>query len=275
MGRALGGSGDRPVWSGPATFAAEAAAVGLLAFLLARLVVSFYPPLVDAPLGLGAAASRTSPAQSWALLDPFRRSAAIGDAGPVEAVDAPATTLNLLLVGVRSEGDGVGVAIIQTPDNQQRRYVVGDAVLDGATLAAIEPGVVSIRRADGAMESLRFAERASLIGSSNEPAAEAPPSAPYAASGAASAPVNLELLIVDIVPYDRTADGIIVTPGANGAAFAAAGLEAMDLVRSVNGVGLSRPEDWQGILDTADAGSTVTVDVLRSGAPVTLSFVVE
>jgi general secretion pathway protein C len=272
MGRALSESGERPAWVARATFVAEAVAVAALAYLLARLVISPYPALVETPLGLSAGRVESA-ARTWTRLDPFRQSdlAAAAEAAPVEA---PATTLNLALVGVRAEGGGQGSAIIQTPDNQQKPYVVGDIIVDGATLAAVDVGFVTIRRADGATESLRFAERASLIGASSAPVEDVAPASQAAAPPVAGA-VNVEALLADIMPYQRAQDGLVVTPAGNGVAFAAAGLQAFDEIRRVNGVGLSRPEDWRNALAGVGPGSTVTVEALRGGDPVTFSFIVE
>lgn len=271
MGRALSGSGERPAWVAGATFAAEAAAVALLAYLIARLVVSFYPPLVETPLGLGAPRIE-QPARAWSVLDPFRRGA-LPTAVEATVAEAPVTTLNLTLVGLRAEGEGRGSAIIQTPDNQQRPYAVGDEILDGVTLAAVEAGFVTMRRADGAVERLGFAERASLIGGAagSEATQDAQAAVPTTSVGA----IDMAALLADIMPYDRVEEGIVVTPGADGSVFAAAGLEPLDVVRRVNGVGLSRPDDWQEALDGVGPGATVLVEVLRGDAPLTLSLIVE
>ena len=68
----------------------------------------------------------------------FGAAAAAGDIIP----DAPATSLNLTLKGVRSVADStsgespdqVSIAIIQTPDGRALTYQPGDTIIDGVTL---------------------------------------------------------------------------------------------------------------------------------------------
>lgn len=269
MDRALSGGGDRQVWVGRATFTAEAAAVAALGYLLARLAVAAYPPLVPTPLGASLAAEAPG-AQGWSTLDPFR--SAIAPASAPEVVDTPTTSLNLILVGARADGNGRGSALIQTPDNQQRLYRVGDAILADAILSAIEPGRVTILRQDGSSERLEFAVRTSLIGS-GVPAEEA--AAAEAGVAAPGGPVNGQALMSDITPFESAAGGIGVMPGADGTAFAAAGFQPFDLVLSVNGVGLDNPETWQTAFAGLGSGSTVVVELQRAGAPVSIQFVLE
>jgi general secretion pathway protein C len=241
MSRAATGNGGGPAWVVQARFAVEVAGTMLLAALLARLVWAGFPPLVEgAPTINAAAPARFAAPSDIAGLNPFRGGATAAPAvDPL--TDAPATALNLALVGVRSARGGeagAGAAIIQTPDNGQRLYRVGDAIVAGVTLEAVEADRVVIRR-DGALESVLFTARGGVIGAgrgtsvaqaSRDAPAEAPP--PTVLSGG---PVAIAALLNDVAVVSRAESGVVLVPSGDGEAFAAAGLQPYDVVLSVNG----------------------------------------
>jgi general secretion pathway protein C len=279
MSRATSGGGGGPAWVSRGTFAAEIVGAALVAFLLARLVWAGYPPFVEPPPALGA------PAVAGAVVslkagDPFRRGASTEAADATAA--APPTTLNLVLAGVRASGaesadaepadaawDAGATAIIQTPDNQQRLYRVGDEIVPGVTLAAVEAQRVVILR-DGQRESVGFREREGLIGSgtSAPPEASAEASAPRAAVAAAA-------LVEGVTAFSRADGGVVVSPRGDGAAFADAGLEPLDVVLAINGVPLDGLEGWSRLVAGLGPGTAVVADIERAGAPVTVRFVLE
>jgi general secretion pathway protein C len=187
--------------------------------------------------------------------------------------------LNLVLVGVRAAtgAEAQGAAIIQTPDNMQRLYRVGDSIVAGVTLAAVDSDRVVILR-DGVRESVVFTDRASVIGggeaSAGLAAAAVETAVAPAPEPAGAAPVNARALLDDITPQFRPEGGVVVTPR-GGAAFAAAGLEPSDLLRSVNGVSLDSPETWSAALAGVGPGSRVTIEAERAGRPVVIEFTLE
>jgi general secretion pathway protein C len=282
MSRAAREGDGRPAWVSRGTFAAEAVAASLLAFLLAQLVWAGYPPLVETSSLVAPVASDFSAPRAAVGLNPFRRGDAAATAAADPLADAPETALNLILVGVRaSRGeapDRGGAAIIQTPDNQQRLYGVGDAIVVGVTLAAVEPDRVVIDR-EGLLESVAFERRASLIGrggvAAEIPVSAAPvvPAAPVLAGS--DGPVSAAALIADVTPFSRAAGGVVVAPRGDGVAFAAAGLQAFDVVLSVNGVALDGIESWATAVAGLGPGATVVAELQRAGTPVAIHFVLE
>lgn len=151
----------------PRRYAYTGAELLLLTFLalqLARLAWAILTPVE--PLGEWRAASATTGAPTEAEVlrdfDPFFRTAA--DAGPVAV-----TSLNLTLLGTRVDTvSGRGSAIIDA-GGSQASFMVGEQVMPGVTLEAVDFDNVTIARG-GAREKLYLDQSA------------APASAPTTAS---------------------------------------------------------------------------------------------
>ncbi|WP_026942421.1 type II secretion system protein N [Hellea balneolensis] len=86
--------------------------------------------------------------------DPFNRAAETGPEMIAEAgEDAPETTLNLTLTG-RTAGTN-GTAILRTPDNKEGNYRIGDEIISGVTLEAVNKGFI-VLDVDGEIQRLTF-----------------------------------------------------------------------------------------------------------------------
>ena len=142
-----------------AAFGAELTLAMVLAVIAARLVWTIitpdaFSPHVNAAPGDARAVVQARGAQDWSVLwrfDPFNRSAVAASA---QVEDAPETTLNLKLNGVRAGFEGAdGVAYVTLPDNTQGAFREGESLLDGVTLERVFPDRVIIRR-NGVPESL-------------------------------------------------------------------------------------------------------------------------
>ena len=141
--------------------------LALLALQCARLVWILLTPV--GPVG-DWKATVAAPAASTALagsFDPFFRLQT--QAGPVVV-----TGLNLKLFGIRQDrASGRGSAIIATPDGMQRSYAVGEQILPGVTLTAVDFDSVTLSRG-GATEQL-FMDQSPPAGAPAPPAPPAPP----------------------------------------------------------------------------------------------------
>ena len=130
--------------------AAELVLLSLLALQCARLLWTLVTPVDPVGDWRTSSALRAPMAASTELLgsfDPFFRLS--GDAGP-----AVVTSLNLKLYGVREDrASGRGSAIISTPDGQQKSFAVGEEIVPGVTLKAVNFDSVTISRG-GASEQL-------------------------------------------------------------------------------------------------------------------------
>jgi general secretion pathway protein C len=270
MNRAARAGEAGAVWPSRARFAVEAVATAALAFVLAQLVWAGYPPFVDAPTAFGgpdAAASALASRPSGDA-NPFaRRIEGVAARDPL--ADAPETTLNLKLMGVRTATrDGDGSAILQTPDNEQRLYRVGDEVVGGVTLAAVEPGRVVILR-NGALESVLLSDRESLLGGVAAQAS-AETEAPRV-----HGPVAARALMDGIAPTARAEGGVIVQARGDGAALAAAGLAPGDVVLAVDGARLEGLESWAAAVADAQLGAPIVLEIERAGGATTIRLVLE
>ena len=74
--------------------------------------------------------------------------------------DAPETTLNLKLLG-RITGEG-GSAILKTPDGSERGYGVGEEIMSGVTLEAVNADYIVISQ-NGALERLTIENRGGVM----------------------------------------------------------------------------------------------------------------
>ena len=152
-------------WQGRLLAAAEWAGWALAGVLLARalwLAVTPAGPLGNLPASGGPPALAT-----LAAIDPFFPQAA----APADAVSG----LDLALVGTRVDAaSGRGSAIIATPDGRQMSYGVGDAILPGVVLAAVDFESVTLDRG-GARETLYIDQSGSGEAGPATPGAAAPP----------------------------------------------------------------------------------------------------
>ena len=153
---------DTPPWPARLLTAAEVAGWALAGLVAARLLWLALTPAgafgVQAA-GLPLAALPSGPV--LASLDPFF------PAGPAAAADA-VSSLDLVLLGTRVDAaSGRGSAIIAAPDGQQQSIGVGDEVMPGVRLVAVEFESVTLDRG-GTREQL-------YIDQSGSPADAEPP----------------------------------------------------------------------------------------------------
>ncbi len=150
----------------PARLVIELGLVIFLALLAARLAWTVVAPVesvadyANRPLPSpmrGTSSSLTIATDRSVLVrdNPFSQ----GDSEPV-IEDAPETSLNLKLIGLRMSTDGTdaGNAIITTPNGQVENFSVGDEILAGVSLERILSDRVILNR-DGASETLMLGGR--------------------------------------------------------------------------------------------------------------------
>lgn len=259
----LAAGSTRPTSAAVASFTAanalpilELAAAALLAFQLARLVWVILVPA--APLGAWVPPARPTATVDIAALsgfDGFFRQSADEDASVV-------SSLALTLLGTRVDTvSGRGSAIIATPDGIQKSFLVGETIIPGVRLRSVEFDGVTIDRG-GASERL-------LLDQSSGSDPVTPAALPPVPAAAATALMN------EIAATPRlagtTITGFTLAPKGNGAAFAAAGLQAGDVLVAVNGRPVAELGDPAALPGLLGAGP-VAVDIERSGRPLKLSL---
>jgi general secretion pathway protein C len=249
---------------------AELALLSLLAFQCARLVWTIVTPV--GPLGdwrLPASLRAPATASSALDFDPFFRLS--GPSGPVVV-----TSLSLQLFGVRQdEATGRGSAIIATPDGKQSSFAVGDEIVPGVRLKAVDFDSVTIDRG-GTTEQL-FMDQ-------SKGAATAMP-VPTQGSVPAPPPINAPPPI-SVVPRPAPAGGSdgaaglqprmngrqitgVTVSGFGGDIYRAAGLQPGDVVISANGRRIASPEQARALGGQLGAGPII-LQVERGGRVITL-----
>lgn len=247
----------RDRWQGRLPAWVEVALVVALAIQAARLAwLALVPP---APFGAAApVASAAAPATAVAV-DPFYRR---------DTASASADVSGLRLFGLRAAGTGGGAAILADSDGVQAAYAVGDTVRPGAVLVAVASDHAVIE-SGGARRRLAFAADAAATAAAASilPAAAALPSAAPARTQPPSG-IDPERLLSEAglrprMEGDRVT-GYSVTPRGDGALLRQAGLQAGDVLLSVNGQPLT-PERYAELADELARQPQITLTYQRGG----------
>jgi general secretion pathway protein C len=194
-----------------------------------------------------------------------------------DVVDAPDTSLNLLLTGVNADPDSQdqGRAIISSGRGEQKMYRVGDAIDggNGATLHSVYSDRVLLSRA-GRLETLRLPkEDGSRSAAGNRSAARvAPPPAPDPGGSIREAISDNASLLTDTIQpmLEREGDEIIgfrLRPGRNREAFTALGLEDGDVLIDVNGMPMNDTQSAMRVFQALEESQMANVTILRNGNP--------
>jgi len=215
--------------------------ITVLAVQCARLVWAVATPVGPVGEWQSDAGVPTLAAPDMALLetfDPFFRLE--GNARVV------VTELDLRLFGVRmDEASGRGSAIIALPNGEQDSFSVGDEIMPGVTLEAVDFDFVSISR-NGSSEQIFLDQSGTSASSSpqaNAPAAVSRTQLPTVSTPARSASTQRiapsALAAGTQISPRREGNrltGIILQPsGGNADALRAAGFEPDDVIVSING----------------------------------------
>ena len=242
---------------------AELVLLALLAWQCARFVWAVATPVTPlgdwrpAEPGLGG-----SPTDVLRGFDPFFRLSGAND--KPQAI----TPLPLTLFGVRiNEATGSGSAIIQTADNVQNDFAVGDEIMPGATLKAVAFDHVEIDRG-GMIENLYIDQSKPVTMVTPTPAAAPPPPAlPSNQQSINSRGISLSQLRSGIGFIPRIdkgkVSGLVVRPNGDGSVFAKAGLQQGDIVSEVMGEPVTGPSDLQRAGASLQSGGILSLTVER------------
>ena len=205
-------------------------ALGLQAGRLAWLALVPPAPLGDQPV---VAPAPPAPRPARLGIDAFHPS-------PATATVA-ADSSGLRLHSVRAAGEGRGSAILAGGDGTQGAFAVGDEVRAGVVLAAVHRDHVLLD-SGGSHRELRFATPpATATGAAPMRAAPLATSVPASSAAPADAPVSIDptqlIAQAGLRPNEENGrvSGYSVTPRGDGAALRQAGLQAGDVLLSVNG----------------------------------------
>lgn len=224
---------------------------GVLGLAIIVVLVRGVMTLTAAPdLTLPSAAAFARPDVSiLTRFDPFQSGAA------VQAAQGGAGEWTLH--GVRAGGGNFDSAIIAGADGRQSLYRVGEAVAPGVILAEVGADHVRLSRG-GAMVRLGFPEAAGAVAATEAPVAAA----------VASTPVSPERFAAEaaLTPRlrDGRANGYVLQPRGRGETLSAAGLQAGDVILSVNGMAMNA-ERVADLAIELGAGETARIEYERAG----------
>lgn len=224
-----------------------------------------------------ARSSVSSGAQNFNFTtDPFNRDVPVTVEAVVEVgEDAPETTLNLRLTGRTASSNGT--AILITPDNKSGNYRLGDEIVPGVTLQAVNKDFI-VLDVDGQMQRLTF-ERGEDTGLMKKAADDTVKSAL-----AVKVPVNLNAEPVQVpaisndisqlfqnvslrrVMKDGHLTGYSVKANRPGVDLSPFGFSKGDIVTAIGGndITIGRP-DFMALFEQAEQDGGIEVTVLRNG----------
>jgi len=220
-----------------------------------------------------AAAAPVGPFGDWRaapprLLSPGAQAAVVAQVDPFfrpgammpSAASAP--PVDLQLFGTRmSQGRLPGSAILGSADGEQRSYLVGEEVAPGVTLAAVQFDHVVLKRG-GSSQTLYMpdADGAGEGAEGGQPAA-----------AAVSAAVGNAFQLKPRNEGGRVT-GVLVSPGANGQLFTAAGFREGDVIVAVNGARITSMIDVQQLQSSIAPGARLLLTVERGAEAVPIAL---
>ena len=192
--------------------------------------------------------------------DPFHRERAAVFAPVLES--APETTLNLKVFGMRADLKGdTSSAIIQTPDQKQATYFLGDEIIQGVTLKSVDIDFVILDR-NGTLERL------SRQGRSEEDKA----------AGTTLALSALDFKAADMIndlrffPHreGRTVIGYKVQPR-RGGSLSKFGFKRNDIITSINGEDLTQNRvNLPNLFKNLKLARYASIQIIRDDVPMTI-----
>lgn len=233
-------------------------------------------PAIPASAGLDGGTAMTTPATSswdianWHLFGQAPAADAI--AAPVP-VALPETRLNLVLRGlVSADTPKAGGAIISADNRTENYYVAGSALPGGATLESIHKDHVVIRR--GQARELLSLPKDQLNGNTGTASIASQINRLPTGSGVPMRQIRNQLLqnpqtfsdFISIRPHTEHGrfTGYSLAPGRKPALFAGTGLRPGDIVTSVNGILLDRPDKALNALRGLSAARQASLTIKRN-----------
>jgi type II secretory pathway component PulC len=247
------------------------ALIGLAGWMVVKLVlIVMAPTMVWEPVSVS-----TSPSVGAVTVknydfstNPFEAGDADISLDPViqPGTDAPETTLNLTLVGLRSGENGT--AFIRTPDGQDKNYYVADEVLTDVKLRAVFPGYVLID-VNGQTQRLTMQDNTLSTAARSDGASSGLQTLRVADARTLLSQARLTLA------QDETGRpiGVQIEPRTTALNLRAYGLERGDIITRFGGVNLNqgRP-DINALRQLATRGQAINIDLIRDGQPMTITI---
>lgn len=238
----------------------------LLLTLLAVQGVRLACLLIVAPAPIGdfiePPVESLSGASTGATSDPFF---------PVSSPDATvADASGMMLYGINASPGGAS-AILGKAQDDQGSYRVGETIEPGITLVEVDADHV-VLQVNGALSRLEFATPA--IATSYSPGV-LPSAAPASSTGGPGVAIDPAQLLAEAGLSPLTENGKVagytLIPRGDGALLRQVGLQAGDVLLSVNGQTLT-PERYQSLAEELSAESSIEITFRRGGETRTTSM---
>ena len=247
----------------PVRLVIELALVTALAIMLARFVWLATAPQAavaeyrERPMPTLAASHTVTTDADLTLLvrsNPFEGASTLADV----AIDVPETQLNLVLDGLlMSTLDRNSSATIRTPNNQQKRFTIGDEILPGVTLERVLSDRVILNR-NGVDETLLLGRRTAGLSVISDG------SVPRTPVDVEQAPQSIEItgpdaLLRNVLLSEARSEGRTIgyriEARGDVADLQALGFQPGDVLKAVNGrdVALVDTDEMLGIMGTTSA----------------------
>ncbi len=252
--------------------------IASISYMLAGMSWRLLPGIEQPPIPpLKQAVSKPAPVQSLNLgrLHLFGQQL-VSTSAPVVAKEIPKTRLKLILRGVvAGDAGGVRGAIVASPSGTQEFYALGATLPGGATLKEVHQQHIILLR-NGRLETLELPRDSLDVGDVAAPVDNILNNQPLMSLSEyrdtlLTNPQQL-MDVVQVRPYHRNGvTGYQINPGRDTAMFEQLGLLPNDVVTRVNGIRLDNPARGLNILRSLKNGAQVTVEIVRDGAPQTMT----
>lgn len=251
--------------------AAQIAGALLAVYWLTRAVLGYVAPesLWTEPqeIVLPAPVASSGSRQNFNFgFDAFGRESTAPTTPRIVGEDAPETSLNLTLTGLRAGANGS--AFLKTPDNKQGVYRVGEEVITGVTLESIAAHYI-VLSVSGRLERLTFEREQENTLMKNIAVNNAGGTAPKAQLMSVSK--LMSSVKINPVREGGSLIGYSISPRGGAVTLSNYGLQNGDVLTRVGNQDLTsgRP-DIAGII--RNGNKPVQVSILRNGAPMTLTI---
>lgn len=249
----------------------------LAVWLLVKLVLALMTPssLWEPVLIAGATQTGASPSRDYDFTyNPFAAGDTSDDIEPAVETgdDAPETTLNLQLKGLRSGENGT--AFILTPNGQEDNVYIGEEIMPGVYLRGVFPTYVLID-VNGQTQRLTTEDaKAERSRNARSPNGASPLSAGLQTIRRPDAAALLsQVQIIPSFDADMNRNGVIVSPRTSAIDLSTFGLRDGDVITRFAGQSVvSGLPDIGALRRSAGSGRPVTVDIIRDGQPMTITI---
>jgi len=243
----------------------------LLAYWLVKAVILFIDPRsgwvpVSGDTGLQNSMISQPAQQNFDFsFNPFDRAQPVMAAAQTEiGQDAPETTLNLVLSGLRA--GPTGSAILKTPDGKEGVFNLGEEIVSGVILKAVNKDFI-VLTVDGQIQRLTFEREAGMALKKRTADTVTNQARPVpGTAGAVNHSELLKLISLKRVVEGGELKGYKVSPNRPDIKLSQFGMDNGDILTNIAGVDLTqgRP-DFQQIMKRLREQNGATITVLRNG----------